>query len=560
MSRSSNTLRSTDVLTTPIKLKYSTSYDSASYYDAGIRVLGGVNGYVSSTGSIPQTTLNYLSVRNLFYSNYLTGSFPVSSSLNYNWEQSTAAKGTGDADQRYFPTGSGDKIKIISIPRGIFGEKISRKGFQLVSQDYYTYNIVDDGNGNLVDLASGDLYVNTSYFTPNESFTTGYVSGPERYTLVGNIIYSLGIIIITNPDYYNILDTGPTVYDHSYTYFRTDNPKQFDPLNDPRAADIDSSPLNTGSLQLTPVNGQTVPGFTVTGSTVVFTPSDVLYTSIGTYSINYTVRSEIGVISNTGTITVTFIPNCAFTALAVPYYYLASPTVVYDFVNNAAYTNSVTSSVVRDLSGNSNNGVFSVSTGSGVASPVTTYAVAAPSYLTTTNTQAVKLPDTFKFTGTQAFSFVTWVNIQNQIQPNTYPGIVAAKGLSGATTIGWEFYFNGTAGIGARRYNSAGASDTVTLNWSVFGMPAVPLGTWLYLYITYDGSTMKVGAATKTSRLFSNTVASTKVVTSSAGWGCYMGLNYLQRLEARYNYLAGYNIALSDSQLRIIHTATQGRF
>jgi len=73
MSRASNTLRLTDVLTTPIKLKYTASYDITTYTSAGIKVLNGVIGPVTITGSIPQITLNYLSVRHLYYSNYLTG-------------------------------------------------------------------------------------------------------------------------------------------------------------------------------------------------------------------------------------------------------------------------------------------------------------------------------------------------------------------------------------------------------------------------------------------------------------------------------------------------------
>jgi len=72
MSRSSNNLRSTDVIATPIKLKYTSSYDYSTLAVYGIEVLSGVNGPVMVTGSVPQVTINYRSVRNSFYSNYLT--------------------------------------------------------------------------------------------------------------------------------------------------------------------------------------------------------------------------------------------------------------------------------------------------------------------------------------------------------------------------------------------------------------------------------------------------------------------------------------------------------
>ena len=198
MSRAANTLTTADVLTTPIKLKYSSSYDSSSYYGAGIKVSSGVNGAITTSGSVPQKTINYVTVRHLFYSNYLTGSFPTSASAAFNWEQSTAAFGTLDADVRYFPTGSGEKVKILEIPREVFGQAISRNGFQLVANDGVTYYIVDDGNGNLVDLASDTLYVNSGYFNPGELFLTGYVVGRSNLNKVGNIIYSQGIVIITS--------------------------------------------------------------------------------------------------------------------------------------------------------------------------------------------------------------------------------------------------------------------------------------------------------------------------------------------------------------------------
>lgn len=173
MSRAANSLKTSDVLTTPIKLKYSASYESTSFGEYGIQVLKGINGPVTITGSIPQVTLNYFSIRHLFYSNYLTGSYPVSASFADNFLQSTAASGTSDADLRYFPTQSNAEITIFSIPRQVFGQQVSRQSFILSSS---LYQIVDDGNGNLVDLNSGSLHV-------------------------GNIIYPQGTAIITNQNY-----------------------------------------------------------------------------------------------------------------------------------------------------------------------------------------------------------------------------------------------------------------------------------------------------------------------------------------------------------------------
>ena len=214
MSRSSNSLKASDVITTPIKLKYIASIASSLLENYGITVVNGVNGSTSQTKTIRQDVVNYNAVRSQFYSNYLTGSFPISGSSATNWEQSTAAYGTPDADIRYFPTESGDIVRVLSVPREVFGEKIARKSFIIqptTNQDYY---IVDDGNGNLIDIASDTLYVDNLYTDVHEGVGIGYVKGPPRNTHVGNILYAQGLIIITNQDYKDIIaviDDTPSV-------------------------------------------------------------------------------------------------------------------------------------------------------------------------------------------------------------------------------------------------------------------------------------------------------------------------------------------------------------
>ena len=78
MSRASNSLKATDVTATPIKLKYSASYSDTTICDSGIYAQTGINGPVTITGSIPEATLRYWSIRHLYYSNFLTGSYQVS--------------------------------------------------------------------------------------------------------------------------------------------------------------------------------------------------------------------------------------------------------------------------------------------------------------------------------------------------------------------------------------------------------------------------------------------------------------------------------------------------
>lgn len=195
MSRAANSLKTSDVITTPIKLKYTSSYDCSTLGEYGMEVLTGVNGPVTITGSISQETINYYSVKHLYYSNYLTGSYPVSASSADNFLQSTAASGTLDADIRYFPTESGARITVLSIPRGVFGQQISRHGFIMSSSAYY---LVDDGNGNIIDQAASNTHV-------------------------GNIIYPQGMVIFTNPDYLDIV-ACPTTTTTSTTTSTTTEP------------------------------------------------------------------------------------------------------------------------------------------------------------------------------------------------------------------------------------------------------------------------------------------------------------------------------------------------
>ncbi len=196
MSRASNTLKTSDVLTLPIKLKYSSSFESSSLNNYGIRVLTGTNIPVDQyAGSPGDETLVYRSIRHLYYSNYLTGSFPVSSSSADNWLQSTAASGSAEADRRYFPTASYSNIQVLSIPREVFGEKIARRSFLFVSEDCTLY---DDGNGNVFDLSTLSNYIQALYFQSPDDY---FVQVQERGAHVGNILYAQGMVIITNPDY-----------------------------------------------------------------------------------------------------------------------------------------------------------------------------------------------------------------------------------------------------------------------------------------------------------------------------------------------------------------------
>jgi hypothetical protein len=198
MSRSKNTIKASDSTTTPIKLKYSSSFTLANKADYGITTGVGSNGPVTITGSVPESTINYRLFRQLYYQYYLTGSQNFSASY-YDWNaQSTACSGSFEFERRYFPTESNKRIAFIACPRSVFGEQFSRNSITITNPGYsnagvglsktFEFIIKDDGNGNLYATGSNAII---------------------QKQKVGNIIYSQGIIIITDSA---IQNAGGTSY------------------------------------------------------------------------------------------------------------------------------------------------------------------------------------------------------------------------------------------------------------------------------------------------------------------------------------------------------------
>ena len=123
-------------------------------------------------------SLIYRSIKELYYSNYLSGSngSPLgTASFNpdgtitgpsytpnyYNYLSSTLPT------KRYFPTSSNETIGVITIPSNLFGEYI-KPGSLNISNNIF--NLTDDGNGNIL----------------------------HDSTKCGDIIYEHGMVIITS--------------------------------------------------------------------------------------------------------------------------------------------------------------------------------------------------------------------------------------------------------------------------------------------------------------------------------------------------------------------------
>jgi hypothetical protein len=173
-----------------------------------------------NTGYVPYTQNEYLiykSIKHLYYSNFLqspsgsiasTASFEsndfvpdietainlnvltgeVPTTNNYNYLSTTLNP------NRVFPTGSGSRVGVVSVPSKIYGEYIKLGSFSFSNQ---WGAITDDSNGNLT-FSSSIYGVNNLH--------------------VGNIIYEHGIAII-NPELLGEIDGyGSSSYGTSSLY------------------------------------------------------------------------------------------------------------------------------------------------------------------------------------------------------------------------------------------------------------------------------------------------------------------------------------------------------
>jgi hypothetical protein len=166
-------LSSKDIIVTPFTVHKSFSFTAEEFEDSGTvgidRFLGvSEEGLYTSgsdqTGVIAKQSkrLIYRSIRQLYYSNYASGSIGSGSFQNSLQSSLFDARNT-------FPQTVGSEIGVLSIPSKLYGEYIRPKSLNLTLADSI---LTDDGEGN---IKIGGLNV-------------------------GNIIYSQGIIILTVND------------------------------------------------------------------------------------------------------------------------------------------------------------------------------------------------------------------------------------------------------------------------------------------------------------------------------------------------------------------------
>lgn len=196
-----------DIIVTPFEVSKGFSYIGAAQLtgsNGGVDRFLGVNVDGLFNPSTDPTTgeistqyqrLVYGSIKELYYSNYLSSSYgdkvttaslvpgadeagdayvgPIQSSGKYeNYLQ------TNLTFARFFPTSSNATVGVISVPSGLFGNYIQPKSFILTSE---SGSIQDDGEGNLINSSTGIICGNIFYYHGIAVLTTDGVEGSGGY-------------------------------------------------------------------------------------------------------------------------------------------------------------------------------------------------------------------------------------------------------------------------------------------------------------------------------------------------------------------------------------------
>ena len=221
-------LTTKDVTITPFDVNKGFSFTGTAITasNVGIEVYYGekptsnlfISGSAKSTGFVytQNTTGIYSSIKQLYYTNYLSSSrgdlVPTQSiipGVNRSDDRFKGPRNTPSFEnylqsslvqERHFPQGDGadGDLSVISIPAKLFGENIVPYTFEVTytSSGGLGYNIVDDGDGNLiVNSATGEVgdYGTGSY----GSSVYGEAEDVAVGDIIGQIFYSHGMAIFT---------------------------------------------------------------------------------------------------------------------------------------------------------------------------------------------------------------------------------------------------------------------------------------------------------------------------------------------------------------------------
>jgi hypothetical protein len=232
-----------------------------------------------------------------------------------------------------------------------------------------------------------------------------------------------------------------------------------------------------------------------------------------------------------------------------PAYIFGSPQLVFDFSSTCSYQNSGTA--IADLSGNGNDGVFTIGQANGT--PSTVIGVSTNGYLDLVSQfqRSVRLPDSLKPLGLNPYTYIVYMQPYGNSQNGNFPGIISSYNNTVDRGLWWFIIQNfPPPQIILSRKTGQPSQGLVYSGGSV-------LGDWSVFVAKYDGVNSSVYQYYN-GILYKNSGVSSDPILDSQ-FGLFLGLNTQTSANARFNYVAMYNTALSDSQITTISSTLSQR-
>jgi hypothetical protein len=231
------------------------------------------------------------------------------------------------------------------------------------------------------------------------------------------------------------------------------------------------------------------------------------------------------------------------------YYKFGSPRTLYDFASADNYSNGT--SVVKDVSGNGNDGTLINGTGAGSPSGMSTYTTSSPGYVHLEQTQSIRTnSDGALLAGKQSYTYLMWFKWYNW-NGGGYPGIDGD---------GFEMIINNDIAGYRIWHNRNGNYAMLNFNGVTPGVPAFSTTKWYLWSCRYNGSTntASVDIFMDGNRYTVDAASSSSI--NYVGSPFRVGLRYNNWMNADLNYYASYGSDIGTSGLQTIYDTTKSRF
>jgi hypothetical protein len=238
-----------DITVVPFEVNKAFSYKGIEFNASDVsidRFLGtNLSGTLFNPNTDPTTgqtstqyqRLVYSSIQELYYSNYLSSSYgdpvPTASLVPGNNVEGDRYIGTSQSSgryfnypqttltfEKYFPTGSGSQIGVLSVPSRLYGNYILPNSFKWIAD---SGSIYDDGEGNLIFSSTGEicgqifyphgLAIITSDSVPQQDTYGTAVYGSSLYGLTDTIVVEN---FVTSSNVTCSFSSSLTIYESQY--------------------------------------------------------------------------------------------------------------------------------------------------------------------------------------------------------------------------------------------------------------------------------------------------------------------------------------------------------